>query len=342
MLAVAISWQFVFRRFEPAPALDRAAAHAQHWNLPTGSTIAYTRVTAQRSRGAPPLIYLHGGPAVPPRRTIREFLAPLAEDGFDVYLYDQFGSGSSGRADDIAEYTLQRHVADLEAIRRELGADRLVLVGSSWGAVLAGYYMAAHPDRVERAVLLSPGILARRSEHPYDFSRTASSEDPSIILPPLRMIVAGALARVNTRHAEAFASQAELGAVFDGFTASGSLEYQSHCKGGFRDGGPAPAATRSAGGNYYANLIALRSLRQAPDPRPALRAVKAPVLLLRGDCDYVPLSSALAWRDALPRSTLLQLPDAGHALTSEARKSAFSAVRAFLAEPPVAPSSSAP
>ena len=166
VMAVWAAGRVVLQPLDAALVEATTGAGSGAWKLPTGSTIAYTRLAAPSANPGLPLIYLHGGPAVPPRNTIREFLAPLAGEGFDVDLHDQFGSGASGRARDIAEYTVQRHVADLEAIRRELGADRIVLVGSSWGAVLAGYYMAAHPARVERAALLSPGVLTRRSEHP--------------------------------------------------------------------------------------------------------------------------------------------------------------------------------
>lgn len=329
--------RFVFLPIDAAQAVPMGTIRSQSWELPTGSTIAYSRVAAKSHARASPVIYLHGGPAVPPRSSIGGFLAPLADHGFDVYLYDQFGSGASSRASDIAEYTVQRHVADLEAIRRQLGADRIVLVGSSWGAVLAGYYMAAYPAHVERAVLLSPGVLTRRAEHPYDFSRTASSDDQSVIVPPLRMVIAGALARLNPKHAQAFASQEELGRAFDRFTTGGSLEFQSRCKGRVDHDATAKTSTRAVGGNYYANLLTLQSLRQAPDPRPRLQAVTAPVLLLRGDCDYVPLSSSLAWREALPNATLVRLPDAGHALTSEAREAAYTALRSFLVEGPAPP-----
>ena len=37
-------------------------------------------------------------------------------------------------------------MADLEAIRRQIGADQIVLFGVSWGASLASNYLAAHPE----------------------------------------------------------------------------------------------------------------------------------------------------------------------------------------------------
>jgi hypothetical protein len=60
------------------------------------------------------------------------FYRQFAADGFRVYLYDQVGSGLSSRLR-VRDYTLERDVADLEAIRQQIGADRLILIGHSWG-----------------------------------------------------------------------------------------------------------------------------------------------------------------------------------------------------------------
>jgi proline iminopeptidase len=35
-------------------------------------------------------------------------LQPLADSGYDVYLYDQVGSGRSSRLENIRDYTVQK------------------------------------------------------------------------------------------------------------------------------------------------------------------------------------------------------------------------------------------
>lgn len=129
-----------------------------YWELPTGSRIAYLRLPAVGPAQATPIIRLHGGPggyAVTNQRAVA-FFGHLAQDGYDVYLYDQIGSGLSARLDDPREYTLTRSVANLEAIRQAIGADQLILLGESWGATLAANYMAAYPDHVGRVIFSSP------------------------------------------------------------------------------------------------------------------------------------------------------------------------------------------
>jgi proline iminopeptidase len=53
--------------------------------------------------------------------------------------------------------TLNVVVEDLEALREHLRQDRLFLVGHSWGGMLAMAYAAAHPDRIDRVVLIDSG-----------------------------------------------------------------------------------------------------------------------------------------------------------------------------------------
>jgi proline iminopeptidase len=50
------------------------------------------------------------------------------------------GGGLSSRSDDIEQYTVARHVADLDAIRLVIEAERVNLVGASWGASNACTY----------------------------------------------------------------------------------------------------------------------------------------------------------------------------------------------------------
>ncbi len=57
----------------------------------------------------------------------------LASCGYDIYLCDQAGSGLSSRLQNPAEYTIDRHVADLELIRKIIGKSKLILIGGSIG-----------------------------------------------------------------------------------------------------------------------------------------------------------------------------------------------------------------
>ncbi|CAN5277693.1 hypothetical protein BH09PSE6_BH09PSE6_15460 [soil metagenome] len=80
------------------------------------------------------IVTLHGGPAAG-HRYLRPYAA-LATDR-PVVFYDQSGCGRSARPADLALYTPERYVDELEALRIRLGLEQMILLGHSWGGLLA-------------------------------------------------------------------------------------------------------------------------------------------------------------------------------------------------------------
>ena len=97
----------------------------------------------------PPVVLVHGGPGW---WDVFDDLALMLADDFTVCQWDQRGAGRSDRR---GPYTLARFVADLETIRHHTGQEKVHLLCHSWGAVLALEYTQAHPDRVDRLLLVS-------------------------------------------------------------------------------------------------------------------------------------------------------------------------------------------
>jgi pimeloyl-ACP methyl ester carboxylesterase len=138
------------------------------------------RIARVGRTSGPTLLYLSGGPG---GAGVSEMLSVVAglgdfERRFRLIGYDQRGTGRSGllrcprlerdphlrdtgAGEDCANrlgvarthYTTADSVADMEAIRVELGAEKLTLFGISYGTELAIAYARAHPDRVERLIL---------------------------------------------------------------------------------------------------------------------------------------------------------------------------------------------
>jgi pimeloyl-ACP methyl ester carboxylesterase/DNA-binding CsgD family transcriptional regulator len=80
----------------------------------------------------------------------RHWLEGLS-DRHTLVRYDERGCGLSDR--DATELSLERWVADLEAVVDAAGLDRFVLLGISQGAATAIAYAVRHPDRIDRLVL---------------------------------------------------------------------------------------------------------------------------------------------------------------------------------------------
>ena len=160
MLLLALAYSIhVLIPSDYGPAPLPKTKHTGHWDLPTGSKIAYTLVPASGLRKPYPIIFLQGGPGgFITDRTIKT-LSPLSEEGYDIYFYDQVGSGQSDRLEDITEYSADRHQRDLKEIIRRIGAEKVILIGQSWGAILATLLMSDHPELVHTAIFTGPGPI---------------------------------------------------------------------------------------------------------------------------------------------------------------------------------------
>src|SRR5688572_9900743 len=78
------------------------------------------------------IVLLHGGPGSNMNAVWLD-LEPLARK-HTVLMYDQRGGGRSEIIKDPNRLRYTDHVRDLEALRRQFGLKRMVLVGESWGA----------------------------------------------------------------------------------------------------------------------------------------------------------------------------------------------------------------
>ena len=111
------------------------------------------RVVGDDSAGRLPLLCLHGGPGS--THHYFEPLEQLAAEGRRVVLYDQVGCGDSSRPEDDSVYTLELFLDELDTVRDALGLDRVHLLGTSWGGMLALEHVLARPEGVAGLVLSS-------------------------------------------------------------------------------------------------------------------------------------------------------------------------------------------
>ena len=109
--------------------------------------------------GGIPLLALHGGPGM-----AHDYIANLADlaDRRMVVFYDQLGCGRSDRPADRSLWTLDRAVAEVEAVRQALGLERMHLFGNSWGGWLATQYVLdRRPKLVSLTISSSPPSIQR-------------------------------------------------------------------------------------------------------------------------------------------------------------------------------------
>jgi pimeloyl-ACP methyl ester carboxylesterase/predicted glycosyltransferase len=96
---------------------------------------------------------------------------PYFSERFRCITFDPRGNGKSERPADVASYSLESCVADAIAVMDVTNAGRAVVVGLSYGGLLASILAAHHPERVSAAILvgtassIGPGYSYMTSQH---------------------------------------------------------------------------------------------------------------------------------------------------------------------------------
>lgn len=103
-----------------------------------------------RMREKPIAFVIHGGPGSD-HSGFKPSMSPLAEVMQLVY-FDHRGQGRSAKGDP-ARYTLDENVEDMEALRKHLGIEKIVSIGTSYGGMVAMAHAARYPNSVEKLVL---------------------------------------------------------------------------------------------------------------------------------------------------------------------------------------------
>ncbi len=240
---------------------------------------------ARGTPGAPVVMMIHG---LAGQAHTFDGIANILAARYHVYCLDVRGRGESEWGPP-EQYTIDTYVADLEAVREALGLQRFSLVGTSMGGLIAMQYAPKFPERVERAVLNDVGpeidpaglqrILAYVGNAPEMFADMKA---------------------VVKYYREHYAPMVEH------LADDQLVEFARY------------NVRRSDSGVYVWKMDpAIRTTPAAPpavQPWDAFRAMRCPVLILRGAKSDV-LSAEIARKmvEALPGARLVEVPGVGHA-----------------------------
>jgi proline iminopeptidase len=318
------------RHYGAPPAEKRAGT--RFMDLATGSRIAYTLLEGKGNKRPFPIVYLHGGPGGAISDMNIRVLSDLTGDGYDVLLYDQAGSGESARLDDIKAYTVRRHIDDLDAITRNLGMAKVVLIGQSWGGILAAFYAGEHPERVDRIIFTNPGPLY---PCPAGLDRVEAPDSLHLKSPFFTNEQGNAKTRnLRTMAMKYCALHYGFRLVPDGeadefITRAGyEINRSTVCDTSkivkVSDDRSAPRS------GYYAGIMTFRDLVEGRDRRPRLKNLDMPVLVLKGQYDNQKWGYTREYLEFFRHHCLKVIPGAGHAIALEQPGLYLEYIRQFL------------
>jgi proline iminopeptidase len=104
-----------------------------------------------RMREKPVAFLVHGGPGAD-HTGFKPTFGTLS-DRLQLVYFDHRGQGRSARGP-RSSYTLDNNVADMEGLRTYLGLDQIVVIGGSYGGMVAQAYASRYPDRVSQLILM--------------------------------------------------------------------------------------------------------------------------------------------------------------------------------------------
>ena len=109
-------------------------------------------------REKPIAFIIHGGPGVD-HTSYKPSFSPLSHHLQLVY-FDHRGQGRSARGEKET-YTLENNVEDMEALRQYLGLEKIVLIGSSYGGMVALSYAVRYPQNVSHLIVIATAATSR-------------------------------------------------------------------------------------------------------------------------------------------------------------------------------------
>lgn len=265
---------------------------------------------------APVIIVLHGGPGGDFRSL--QGLGALS-DQYTIVFYDQRGAGLSERVS-VDRLTLAGHLEELDGVIDLVSPENdPILIGHSWGAMLATAYLGQNPDAIRAAVLIEPGYLDAVGQQAW---REESQTYLSGIAYWREAILAGFRAQHVSGPDPAAANDFLIGHMVGVFT--NHLESPYHCGEGYTAPswrfGAQTSQTWDAASEADLNLISAGAATYS-----------GPVLFLAGDCnDWIGATLQAEHEAQFSNATLEVIPSAGHDVVWDNPDATHFTLRHFL------------
>src|SRR6266704_5885643 len=110
----------------------------------------------------PPMFWFEGGPGLPARLSRPE--AELFADSFSVHLIDPHRSGGSTPPTDPSQYDHIGHARFYDEVRQALGLGPAMIMGFSFGGIVALTYASLYPDATTRCISIASRAIGEEIE----------------------------------------------------------------------------------------------------------------------------------------------------------------------------------
>ena len=254
------------------------------------------------------IVVLHGGRGIGDHRGDFQAFLPLA-DSYRLLAYDQRGCGFSSLT---PPYTFEQFVDDLEAFRRHFCGDRrMILIGGSFGGMIALTYAVRHPHGLSRLILRG---TAASHHHEAEAIENFKAR--------LHKATSASIGMVHKMFSDQVVDDTELRLIW---LALMPLYYEKF--------DPDAALERTRTLQLHAETHNALFAGKNYDLRAELGTIEVPTLVVVGEHDWIcPASQSREMAAGIPGARLLVVPQANHAVHIEKNAEVLQAIREFLKE----------
>jgi epoxide hydrolase 4 len=299
-LQTVYQWRFTpaVKNGHPVATIARAPVMFRLW-YDKYAEVNGVRLHYVEEGHGPLILFLHGFPQF--WYEWKELLAEFARDHHAV-APDMRGYNLSSKPSAVEDYRVPLLVEDVRALASQLGAKKFVLVGHDWGGVIAWAFAAAHPQMLEKLIIVN-------APHPTVFARELANN-------PNQQKASSYFNLFTSPKAEETLGQNNFQRLQDLLQGWGSDEDRRMYLENWNRG-------LTGGLNYY------RAAHLSP-PSPAMD-ITVPTLVIWGEKDTALLTGNLEGLDQYVKNLRVErIPDGSHWVIHEQSKLVIQHMRDFL------------
>lgn len=250
------------------------------------------------------IVTLHGGPGMSGRNSDWQTFQPLT-DRYRLISYDQRGNNDS---ESLPPYSHEQFVEDLESLRQQLGLEKMVILGGSYGGFIALEYALKYQQHLH-------GVILRDTKAASKYEDGAKTRAINSGLPMDEALL-------DKLFAGQLESDEEFSRAFGMIQPLYNVNYD-----------PVAGAARLAQipFRYQTHNWAFSRNQPQYDLTASLNQIRVPVLVTVGRHDWItPLEASQEIASLIPNSQLQIFEHSGHSPQLEETALFLQVVRQFL------------
>ena len=262
-------------------------------------------VDGSRMREKPVAFVIHGGPGAD-HTSYKPTISPLSHKMQLVY-FDHRGQGRSARGPKET-YTLENNVEDMEALRQYLGLDKIVVLGSSYGGMVALSYAVRYPQNISHLIVIATVADSRFLRRAKEILAERGTEEQKVVAERLWN--------------GTFENEEQLRQYFQVMMPMYSLTYD-------------PKSRQEGGNRTILSLdainVAFSGFLRSYNVLDQLHKITAPTLVIGGQHDWIcPPEFSEEIARVIPNADLRIFENSGHLIRADEPEALLDAIAGFL------------